>query len=70
MRTYPRDCFVCGQGMTVIEDGLMLECRACDVLEDATVKGRFRYVQPDAVDWCKDLIVLIDHGAVHVPSPG
>jgi hypothetical protein len=56
--------------MTVIEDGLMLECRACDVLEDATVKGRFRYVQPDAVDWCKDLIVLIDHGAVHVPSPG
>lgn len=70
VKSYPRNCFVCGEKMTSCEDGLMLECKWCDVMEDATVTGRFTYITPTAIDWCHRLITLIDHGKEHVPSPG
>lgn len=68
-KIYPRDCFVCGQPMEKMNGEPVVQCIACDVLEDATTVGRFHTREQMTSTWMGHVITFIDHGKYHVPSP-
>lgn len=68
-RIFPRNCFACGEPMTLLKEGWpLLECARCEVLENGTWRGR-HHLEPVQVDWFGEFPEFADHSKVHLPSP-
>lgn len=69
VKVFARDCYCCGEPMTLNGKRLFFECELCEVEEDATVTGRFKVVFPDGCVWDGKRVMYLDHGIAHYPSP-
>lgn len=46
-----------------------LECKKCDVTENATVNGIFKSLNVEELEWEGELVPLVDHSKIYLSSP-